>query len=277
MSAKIMDGKSFAKQLRADLKRQVAALSHPIGLGTILVGNDPGSVAYVEGKHRDCAEVGINSIKINLATDASTDQVISAVTQLNNDPLCTGFIVQLPLPKTVDLQKVLSAINPAKDADALTPSNLGKLVLGSAKIIPCTPLAIIALLEEYKVRLSGQEVLIIGRGATVGRPLSILLSQKPHNATVTVAHSATKDLSKLAQSADLIISAVGSAHFLKAEMIKKGAVVVDVGITRVGDQLLGDIDPRVTEVASLFAPMPGGVGPVTRVMLLKNLFEMARQ
>jgi methylenetetrahydrofolate dehydrogenase (NADP+)/methenyltetrahydrofolate cyclohydrolase len=271
-----MDGKAFAKEIRSELKKQVTSLSKPVGLGTILVGDDPGSVAYVEGKHRDCAEVGIKSIKINLPATASTDEVIASVNKLNNDPLCTGFIVQLPLPSSVDTQKVLAAINPSKDADGLTPSNLGNLVLGFNTITPCTPLAILALLERYKVNISGQEVLILGRGTTVGRPLSILLSQKPHNATVTLAHSATKNLTQLVQSADVVISAIGSAHLLKPEMFKSGAVVVDVGITRVGNQLLGDIDPSVIKVASLFAPMPGGIGPVTRVMLLKNLLRLAK-
>ena len=271
-----MDGNAFAIEIRSDLKKQVNSLSKPVGLGTILVGEDPGSVAYVEGKHRDCAEVGIKSIKLNLPATASTDEIISAVNKLNNDPLCTGFIVQLPLPSSVDAQKVLAAINPLKDADGLTPSNLGNLVLGFNTIIPCTPLAILALLESYKVNISGQEVLIIGRGTTVGRPLSILLSQKPHNATVTLAHSVTKNLTQLVQSADVVISAIGSAHLLKPEMFKKGAVAVDVGITRVGNQLLGDIDPSVIKVASLFAPMPGGIGPVTRVMLLKNLLRLAK-
>jgi methylenetetrahydrofolate dehydrogenase (NADP+)/methenyltetrahydrofolate cyclohydrolase len=275
MTAKIMDGKAFAKEVRFELKKQISSLSKPVGLGTILVGDDPGSIAYVEGKHRDCAEVGIKSIKVNLPTSSSTDEVISAVEKLNNDPLCTGFIVQLPLPKAVDTQKVLAAIKPSKDADGLAPTNLGNLVLGFNSITPCTPLAVVALLEKYKVNLSGQDVLIIGRGSTVGRPLSILLSQKAHNATVTVAHSATKNLSKLLQSADVVISAIGSAHLLKPAMFKKGAVVVDVGITRVGNQLLGDIDPEVMNIASLFAPMPGGIGPVTRVMLLKNLIQLA--
>lgn len=275
MSAKIMDGKAFAKEVRFELKKQISSLSKPVGLGTILVGDDPGSIAYVEGKHRDCAEVGIKSIKVNLPTSSSTNEVISAVEKLNNDPLCTGFIVQLPLPKAVDTQKVLAAIKPSKDADGLAPTNLGNLVLGFNSITPCTPLAVVALLEKYQVNLSGQEVLIIGRGTTVGRPLSILLSQKVHNATVTVAHSATKNLSKLLQSADVVISAIGSAHLLKPAMFKKGAVVVDVGITRVGNQLLGDIDPEVMNIASLFAPMPGGIGPVTRVMLLKNLIQLA--
>ena len=271
-----MDGKAFAKQLRSEIEKQVKEFSIPVGLGTILVGDDPGSIAYVEGKHRDCAEVGIKSIRINLPVTASTDEVIAAVGKLNTDPLCTGFIVQLPLPNSIDVQKVLAAINPKKDADGLTPSNLGNLVLGFNTITPCTPLAIVALLEEYKVSLAGQKVLIIGRGRTVGRPLSILLSQKPYNATVILAHSATTNLAQLLQDADIVISAIGIAHFIKPEMIKKDAIVVDVGISRLNNQLVGDVDPRVIDVASLFAPMPGGIGPMTRVMLLRNLIKLAQ-
>lgn len=276
MSPKFMDGKAFAKQLRSEIEKQVKDFSIPVGLGTILVGDDPGSIAYVEGKHRDCAEVGIKSIRINLPVTASTDEVIAAVSKLNTDPLCTGFIVQLPLPNSIDVQKVLAAINPKKDADGLTPSNLGNLVLGFNTITPCTPLAIVALLEEYKVSLAGQKVLIIGRGRTVGRPLSILLSQKPYNATVILAHSVTTNLAQLLQDADIVISAIGIAHFIKPEMIKKDAIVVDVGISRLNNQLVGDVDPRVIDVASLFAPMPGGIGPMTRVMLLRNLIKLAQ-
>ena len=276
MSPKFMDGKAFAKQLRSEIKKQVKDFSKPVGLGTILVGDDPGSIAYVEGKHRDCAEVGIKSIRINLPVTASTDEVIAAVGKLNTDPLCTGFIVQLPLPNSIDVQKVLAAINPKKDADGLTPSNLGNLVLGFNTITPCTPLAIVALLEEYKASLAGQKVLIIGRGRTVGRPLSILLSQKPYNATVILAHSATTNLAQQLQDADIVISAIGIAHFIKPEMIKKHAIVVDVGISRLNNQLVGDVDPRVIDVASLFAPMPGGIGPMTRVMLLRNLIKLAQ-
>jgi methylenetetrahydrofolate dehydrogenase (NADP+)/methenyltetrahydrofolate cyclohydrolase len=276
MSPKFMDGKAFAKQLRSEIEKQVKEFSIPVGLGTILVGDDPGSIAYVEGKHRDCAEVGIKSIRINLPVTASTDEVIAAVSKLNTDPLCTGFIVQLPLPNSIDVQKVLAAINPKKDADGLTSSNLGNLVLGFNTITPCTPLAIVALLEEYKVSLAGQKVLIIGRGRTVGRPLSILLSQKPYNATVILAHSVTTNLAQLLQDADIVISAIGIAHFIKPEMIKKDAIVVDVGISRLNNQLVGDVDPRVIDVASLFAPMPGGIGPMTRVMLLRNLIKLAQ-
>lgn len=276
MSAIIMDGKALAQRIKVDIAAAIGKLDKPVGLGTILVGDDPGSVAYVEGKHRDCAEVGIKSIKVNLPATSNTSEVIAAVNALNTDPSCTGFIVQLPLPVGVDTQKVLSAINPAKDADGLTPNNLGNLVLGFNSVVACTPKAIVALLAEYKINLSGVKVLVIGRGMTVGRPLSILLSQKPINATVTLAHSASKNLPELIKESDVVIAAMGSAQFIKAEMVKKGSVLVDVGITRDGNQLVGDFDPKVIEVASAFAPMPGGVGPMTRVMLLKNVIELAR-
>jgi methylenetetrahydrofolate dehydrogenase (NADP+)/methenyltetrahydrofolate cyclohydrolase len=262
MSAIIMDGKALAQRIKVDIAATIGKFEKSVGLGTILVGDDPGSVAYVEGKHRDCAEVGIKSIKVNLPATSNTS--------------CTGFIVQLPLPVGVDTQKVLSAINPAKDADGLTPNNLGNLVLGFNSVVACTPKAIVALLAEYKINLSGVKVLVIGRGMTVGRPLSILLSQKPINATLTLAHSASKNLTELIKESDVVIAAMGSAQFIKAEMVKKGSVLVDVGITREGNQLLGDFDPKVIEVASAYAPMPGGVGPMTRVMLLKNVIELAR-
>lgn len=276
MSAIIMDGKALAQRIKGDIAAAIGKLDRPVGLGTILVGDDPGSVAYVEGKHRDCAEVGIKSIKVNLPATSNTSEVIAAVNALNTDPSCTGFIVQLPLPVGVDTQKVLSAINPAKDADGLTPNNLGNLVLGFNSVVACTPKAIVALLAEYKINLSGVKVLVIGRGMTVGRPLSILLSQKPINATVTLAHSASKNLTELIKESDVVVAAMGSAQFIKAQMVKKGSVLVDVGITRDGNQLVGDFDPKVIEVASAFAPMPGGVGPMTRVMLLKNVIELAR-
>ena len=276
MSAIIMDGKALAQRIKVDIAAAIGKLDKPVGLGTILVGDDPGSVAYVEGKHRDCAEVGIKSIKVNLPATATTNEVIASVNALNTDPSCSGFIVQLPLPVGVDTQKVLSAINPTKDADGLTPNNLGNLVLGFNSVVACTPKAIVALLAEYKINLSGVKVLVIGRGMTVGRPLSILLSQKPINATVILAHSASKNLTDLIKDADVVIAAMGSAQFIKPEMVKKGSVLVDVGITRDGNQLVGDFDPKVIEVASAFAPMPGGVGPMTRVMLLKNVIELAR-
>ena len=276
MSAVIMDGKKLAKQTKADIAARVKQSNKKLGLGTILVGTDPGSVAYVEGKHSDCAEVGINSIRVNLPVGASEQEIIKAVTDLNNNPECTGFIVQLPLPKTVDTEKILLAIDPKKDADGLNPVNLGNLVLSVNKIIPCTPRAILALLNEYKIKLSGSKVLIIGRGTTVGRPLSILLSQKPIDATITLAHSATTNLTDLIKEADVVIAAIGIAHFIKPNMVKPGATVVDVGITRVDNKLLGDVDPAVSQVAAFFTPTPGGVGPMTRAMLLSNLLELAK-
>ena len=275
MSAVIMDGKALAARLKAELTVEVGKLSKQPGLGTILVGDDPGSLAYVEGKHRDCAQIGIKSIKVNLPATANTGEIIKAVKDLNQNTECTGFIVQLPLPSGVNSEEVLLAMDPYKDADGLHPVNLGKLVLGAKSLVPCTPKAILALLNEYKIKLSGSKVLIIGRGATVGRPLSILLSQKPINATVTLAHSATTNLLELIKEADIVVAALGSAHFIKPEMVKPGAVLIDVGITRGVTGLLGDIDPAVIKVASYFAPMPGGVGPMTRAMLLSNVIELA--
>ena len=276
MSAQILDGKKLALKIKGEIAEKVKKLSRPPGLGTILVGTDPGSLSYVAGKHRDCAEVGIASIRIDLPATASESEILAAVAQLNNDANCTGFIVQLPLPAGVDAQKVLAAVDPKKDADGLHPNNLGKLVLDSKTIVPCTPKAILRLLNEYQINLSGKSVLIIGRGTTVGRPLSILLSQKSVNATVTLAHTATTNLDELLKSADVIIAAIGKAHFIKPRMIKTGAVVIDVGITRIDSQLLGDVDPAITSVSGCFAPMPGGVGPMTRAMLLSNLLELAQ-
>jgi methylenetetrahydrofolate dehydrogenase (NADP+)/methenyltetrahydrofolate cyclohydrolase len=276
MSAQILDGKSLAQRIKSQISDSVKQLAKPPGLGTILVGSDPGSVSYVAGKHRDCADVGIASIRIDLPESASEKEILAAVEQLNKDASCTGFIVQLPLPAGVDAQKVLATVDPKKDADGLHPNNLGKLVLDTKTIIPCTPKAILSLLTEYKINLSGKAVLIIGRGTTVGRPLSILLSQKAVNATVTLAHTATNNLDQLLKNADVVIAAIGKSHFIKSGMVKAGAVVIDVGITRSGTQLLGDVDPAITQVASYFAPMPGGVGPMTRAMLLSNLIELAK-
>ena len=277
MSATIIDGRKSAETIKNQISVNLKSLKKELGLGTILVGNDPGSVAYVDGKHRDCSEVGISSIKVNLPTTSSEDEIIAAIDKLNNDPKCTGFIVQLPLPASIDVQNILSKIDPNKDADGLHPFNLGNLVLSKNSIIPCTPKAIWALLSEYKVNLSGAKVLIIGRGSTVGRPLSILLSQKNIDATVTLAHSATRNLTDLINDADVVVAAIGKPHFIKPEMIKSGAVVIDVGITRTQTGLVGDVDPGVINIASLFAPMPGGVGPMTRAMLLTNLVELANR
>ena len=275
MSAVIMDGKALAEKVKSNLLSNLSKSNKQPGLGTILVGDDPGSLAYVEGKHRDCAQIGIKSIKVNLPATANTGEIIKAVKDLNQNTECTGFIVQLPLPSGVNSEEVLLAMDPDKDADGLHPVNLGKLVLGAKSLVPCTPKAILALLNEYKIKLSGSKVLIIGRGATVGRPLSILLSQKPINATVTLAHSATTNLLELIKEADIVVAALGSAHFIKPEMVKPGAVLIDVGITRGVTGLLGDIDPAVIKVASYFSPMPGGVGPMTRAMLLSNVIELA--
>ena len=275
MSAVIMDGKALAARLKAEITVEVRKLSKQPGLGTILVGEDAGSKAYVDGKHTDCAQVGIKSIKINLPATAKTADILKAVKDLNQNPECSGFIVQLPLPNGVNTEEILLAIDPKKDADGLHPINLGMLVLGKNTLIPCTPKAILALLNEYKIKLAGMKVLIIGRGATVGRSLSILLSQKPINATVTLAHSATTNLLELLKEADVVVAALGSAHFIKPAMVKKGATLVDVGITRTPQGLLGDIDPAVSDICSYFAPMPGGVGPMTRAMLLTNLIELA--
>ena len=277
MSAVIMDGKALAARVKDEITVEVRKLSKQPGLGTILVGEDAGSKAYVDGKHTDCAQVGIKSIKINLPATAKTADILKAVEDLNQNPECSGFIVQLPLPNGVNTEEILLAIDPKKDADGLHPINLGMLVLGKNTLTPCTPKAILALLNEYKIKLAGMKVLIIGRGATVGRPLSILLSQKPINATVTLAHSATTNLLELLKEADVVIAALGSAHFIKPAMVKKGATLVDVGITRTPQGLLGDIDPAVSEICSYFAPMPGGVGPMTRAMLLSNLVELAKQ
>lgn len=277
MSAMIIDGRKSALILKNQIATEIKQSNKVLGLGTILVGDDPGSVAYVEGKHRDCAEVGINSIKVNLPSSASENEIINAINDLNKNPKCTGFIVQLPLPKSVDVQKVLAQIDPKKDADGLHPINLGNLVLVKNSIIPCTPKAILSLLREYKVNLLGARVLIIGRGTTVGRPLSILLSQKSVDATVTLAHTATNNLSDLILDSDIIIAAIGNAHFLKPEMVKPGTVVIDVGITRTINGLVGDVDPKVADKASVFSPMPGGVGPMTRAMLLSNLVELSNQ
>ena len=276
MSAQILDGKALSQRIKSEISGLVKQLAKPPGLGTILVGSDPGSVSYVAGKHRDCAEVGITSIRIDLPDSASEKEILDAVAQLNKDANCTGFIVQLPLPAGVDAQKVLASVDPKKDADGLHPNNLGKLVLDTKTITPCTPKAILRLLTEYKINLSGKSVLVIGRGTTVGRPLSILLSQKAVNATVTLAHTATSNLNQLLKDADVVIAAIGKPHFVKPAMIKPGAVVIDVGITRSGAQLLGDVDPAIAEAASYFAPMPGGVGPMTRAMLLSNLIELAK-
>jgi len=277
MAALILDGKKCASTIKSELKNRVDALKVQPGLGTILVGDDAGSHAYVAGKHRDCAEIGINSIRIELPESASQKDLLSAISELNSAPECTGYIVQLPLPSQIDANLILEAIDPAKDADGLHPSNLGKLVLGQAAPRPCTPRAIVELLERSNISWAGKDVTIIGRGVTVGRPLSLLLSHREVNATVTIVHTGTKDLAAHTKRADIVIAALGKAHFLRAAMIKPGAVAVDVGITRTSDGLVGDLHPDVAAVASAYSPMPGGVGPMTRAMLLQNLVELAER
>ncbi len=276
MSATILDGKALASSIKGQLAARVSVLKAAgisPGLGTVLVGDDPGSHSYVAGKHRDCQEVGINSIRVDLKADASEADVLAAIKDLNNSKECTGYIVQLPLPKDIDTQKVLEAIDPAKDADGLHPTNLGRLVAGYEAPLPCTPRGIVELINNYKIPLSGAEVVVIGRGLTVGRPLGLLLTRKQENSTVTLTHTGTKDLFAHTKRADIVIAAIGSAHFLKAEHIKSGAAVLDVGISRTSAGLVGDVDPGVMEVAAFVAPMPGGVGPMTRAMLLKNIVE----
>jgi len=276
MSAQILDGKTVAATIKAELTTRVTALKArgiTPGLGTVLVGDDPGSHSYVGGKHRDCQEVGINSIRIDLPNNATEKDVLAAIADLNNSKECTGYIVQLPLPKGIITQKVLEAIDPGKDADGLHPMNLGRLVAGYDAPLPCTPRGIVALLDHYKISTQGAEVTVIGRGLTVGRPLGLLLTRKQENATVTLTHTGTKDLTVHTRKADIVVAAIGKAHFLKAEMIKEGAVVIDVGISRTPDGLQGDVCPGVFEKASYVAPMPGGVGPMTRAMLLTNVVD----
>jgi len=276
MSATILDGKALAASIKQDLTARVKELQKKgitPGLGTILVGDDPGSHSYVDGKHRDCQEVGITSIRVDLKADATESDVLAAIKDLNSAKECSGYIVQLPLPQGINTQKVLEAIDPAKDADGLHPMNLGRLVAGYIALLPCTPRGIVALINHYKIPLSGSEIVVIGRGLTVGRPLGLLLNRKQENATVTLTHTGTKDLAAHTKRADIIVAAIGSPHFLKAKDVKSGATVLDVGISRTDSGLVGDIDPDVMEVAAFFAPMPGGVGPMTRAMLLTNVVE----
>ena len=275
MSAKILDGKATAEAIKKELAVKVASMSTKPGLGTVLVGDDPGSHSYVGGKHKDCAEVGITSIRIDLPASATQADVLAAIKDLNNAPECTGYIVQLPLPNGISANLILESIDPDKDADGLHPLNLGKLVIGQSAPLPCTPRGILELLHRYDISTKGAEVVIMGRGLTVGRPLALMLTRRGDDATVTVTHTGTKDVASHTKRADIIIAAVGSAHLLTADMVKSGATVIDVGITRRDNVLLGDVHPGVAEVASFIAPMPGGVGPMTRAMLLTNVVEMA--
>jgi methylenetetrahydrofolate dehydrogenase (NADP+) / methenyltetrahydrofolate cyclohydrolase len=280
MTARILDGRATALEIRQDLSRRVAALAErgiTPGLGTVLVGDDPGSRAYVRGKHRDSAQVGIASIERELPADATQAEVEAVVDELNADPACTGYIVQLPLPAGLDPQPVLNRMDPAKDADGLHPLNLGKLVLGEPGPVPGTPEGIIVLLRRFDIPLAGAEVTVIGRSVIVGRTLGLLLNRRSENATVTLCHTGTKDLAAHTRRADIVVAAAGRPGLLTADMVRPGAVVVDVGITRTDAGLVGDVDPGVAEVAGWLAPVPGGVGPMTRAMLLAKVVTFAEQ
>lgn len=283
MSAIILDGLATASAIKLEIKEKVAELKkqgiNP-GLGTLLVGDDPGSHTYVSGKHRDCAEVGINSIRIDLPASASKQDIVRAIADLNSSKDVTGYIIQLPLPVGIDSLELLELIDPAKDADGLHPVNLGRLVLNVSgemnSPVPCTPAGIVELLNRYELSLAGKQVAVLGRGITVGRPLGLLLTRKGIDATVTQLHSASQNIPEALQKADVIVAAIGVPHFVKREWVKKGAAVLDVGITRVSDgKLVGDVDSAVSEVAGYLSPNPGGVGPMTRAMLLENVIQLA--
>ena len=288
--AKVLDGAACARQIKDELRARVDVLrarGAVPGLGTILVGEDPGSVAYVAGKHRDCAEVGIESIRVDLPAHASEDQILEAVAALNADPACTGFIVQLPLPRGVDTNRVLEAVDPDKDADGLHPTNLGRLVLRGSELIqsplPCTPHAVIELIQRNGIDLNGADVCVVGRGVTVGRSIGLLLTRKDINATVTICHTGTRDLAAHTRAADVVVAATGYAGLITADMVRPGAVVLDVGVSRVVDPesgkacLMGDVADGVDRVAGWLSPNPGGVGPMTRALLLMNVVEAAER
>lgn len=280
VAATTLDGKSTRDEILDDLKGRVATLTaagRTPGLGTILVGDDPGSQAYVRGKHADCAKVGINSIRRDLPADISQATLDETIDELNANPECTGYIVQLPLPKHLDENAALERIDPDKDADGLHPTNLGRLVLGKEAPLPCTPRGIVHLLRRFEVPIAGAHVVVIGRGVTVGRPLGLLLTRRSENATVTLCHTGTRDLPELTRQADIIIAAVGVPYMVTADMVKPGAAVVDVGVSRVEGKLTGDVAPDVWDVAGHVSPNPGGVGPLTRAFLLTNVVERAER
>lgn len=280
MSATVLDGKAVAKSIREELSERVARLHDrgiTPGLGTVLVGDDPGSHSYVRGKHRDCAQVGIASIRRDLPADATQEEVEQAVHELNADPACTGYIVQLPLPQGLDENRVLGLIHPEKDADGLQPSNLGRLVLMQEAPLPCTPRGIVELLARYQVPLKGAEVVVVGRGVTVGRPLGLLLTRRSENATVTLCHTGTRDLAEHTRRADIIVAGAGVPGLVTKDMVRPGAAVLDVGVSRTDSGLVGDVAPDVAEVAGYLSPNPGGVGPMTRAMLLVNVVEAAER
>lgn len=280
MSAQLLDGKAVAATIKAELAIRVNALSERglrPGLATVLVGDDPGSHAYVGMKHRDCAEVGITSIRVDLPANATTEMVAEAISGLNADPGCTGYIVQLPLPKHLDENAMLGLIDPEKDADGLHPINLGKLVLNEPAPLPCTPRGIVELLRRYHVELNGAEVCVVGRGITVGRPLGLILTRRSENSTVTLCHTGTRDLIEHTRAADIVVAAAGVPGLITADMIKAGAAVLDVGVSRVDGKLAGDVAADVFDKAAWVAPNPGGVGPMTRAMLLSNVVDRAEE
>ncbi|MGY1753178.1 bifunctional methylenetetrahydrofolate dehydrogenase/methenyltetrahydrofolate cyclohydrolase [Blastococcus sp. SYSU D01042] len=280
MPATILDGKATAAAIRSELTGRVAALAaagHRPGLGTLLVGDDPGSRWYVDAKHSDCAQVGIASIQRELPATATLAEVLAVVEELNADPACTGYIVQLPLPAGVDESVVLEAMDPAKDADGLHPVNLGRLVLNVPGPLPCTPVGIVELLRRYEVPIAGAEVVVVGRGITVGRPLGLLLTRRTENATVTLCHTGTRDLASHLRTADVVVAAAGVPGLITADLVKPGAAVLDVGVSRVDGKIAGDVAADVRDVAGFVAPNPGGVGPMTRAMLLQNVVLAAEQ
>ncbi|QHC01458.1 bifunctional methylenetetrahydrofolate dehydrogenase/methenyltetrahydrofolate cyclohydrolase [Epidermidibacterium keratini] len=280
MTATILDGKATAAAIKAELAKRVQVLAERgvvPGLGTILVGDDPGSQIYVRGKHRDCAEVGLASVRRDLPETATQQEVEQAIAELNADPQCTGYILQLPLPKGLNADRALELIDPAKDADGLHPMNLGRLVLGIEAPLPCTPRGIVELLRRYDVPIAGAEAVVIGRGITVGRSLGLLLSRKSENATVTLCHTGTRDLADHVRRADIVIAAAGVPGIVTRDMVKPGAAVLDVGVSRVDGKIAGDVAKDVAEVAGFMAPNPGGAGPMTRAMLLANVVEAAEK
>ena len=278
MTAQRLDGTATAKAIKGELKARVDALREQgvtPGLGTILVGDDPGSTWYVNGKHKDCAEVGIASIREDLPATATEDEVLAAVQRLNDDPACTAYIVQLPLPTGIDENRVLGAIDPTKDADGLHPTNLGWLVLGKDAPLPCTPAGIVELLRRHDVAVKGADVVVVGRGVTVGRPLGLLLTRRTENATVTLCHTGTRDLAAHVRQADVVVAAAGVPGIICGDMVKPGAAVLDVGVSRVDGKIAGDVADDVWETAAWVSPNPGGVGPMTRAMLLSNVVANA--
>jgi methylenetetrahydrofolate dehydrogenase (NADP+)/methenyltetrahydrofolate cyclohydrolase len=280
VTAQILDGNATLKAIKADLTERVSALKERgvvPGLGTVLVGDDPGSKWYVAGKHKDCAEVGITSIRVDLPATATQGEVESHLAELNADPACTGYIVQLPLPKHMDENAILGQVDPAKDVDGLHPTNLGWLVLGKAAPLPCTPYGIVELLRRHDVPIAGADVCVVGRGITVGRPLGLLLTRRSENATVTLCHTGTRDLAGHVRRADIVVAAAGVPGIITADMVKPGAAVLDVGVSRVDGRIAGDVARDVYDVAAWVSPNPGGVGPMTRAMLLSNIVAVAEQ